>query len=266
MCRWARSRGPRPAVWAVLAAAGVCGAVLGRFAVRVSDHYTPRGCGMHGVGTPLAAAAVFAAVVARFGVAWEVIPPLVAAAALVVLSSVDLRSYRLPDLIVLPAFGVSLMAVSVVSLITGRPVAVAAAAAAALGYGALMWAVRRVNRGGLGLGDVKLAPLLGLHLGWTAAAFHSGWTDIVGLIGQALVISSSVGLAMGASVAVLRRRGLDVLPDPAALGGGAAEGRDEAAEARRSLHPPVMATGFPFGPALAAGTLAAVLFSEALVG
>ena len=202
-----------------------------------------------------------------------------AVAALVTLSVVDLRSYRLPDAIVLPASGVGAMIVVAVSLIIGRPGAAVAAMAAALGYGTLMLTVHEICPRGLGFGDVKLAPLLGLHLGWTADVLHGGWLAVTGLVVQGLLISSSVGLMMGLAVAGLRCMGREALPDPgtesdpgaepdpgtksdpgAELDPGAESGGMPVAAGERLL-----GTGFPFGPALAAGTLIAVLFSEYLL-
>ena len=196
---------------------------------------------------------LLAAVVARFGVGWDTIPPLVAAVSLVTLSVVDWRSGRLPDVITFPASIASLAAIGAASIAAGRPGAIASAAAAALGYGAVMWVAHELRPSGLGFGDVKLGPLLGLHIGWTAATVGQGWWAAVGLAAGALLLSCVIGLAVGLVLALLRRRGLEPRPD---------SGRGPAS-------PPLLGllhTAFPFGPALAAGTMIAVLFPDALLG
>ena len=205
--------------------------------------------------TEFTTAMAFAAVTARFGFTLEAIPALVAATALITLSAVDLRSYRLPDAIVFPSCVVSAAVITAVSLVTGRPEALAVALAAAAGYGTLMWAVHEANPRSLGFGDVKLSPLLGMNLGWTAAAFHDGWTAVFALTAQALLLSSMAGLALGLAVAGLRRAGHDVLPDPDL----------DPAVKPAAPHPSLMATAFPFGPALAVGTMAVMLFPETLL-
>ena len=193
------------------------------------------------------------AVVYRFGVGWAAVPPLVAATSLVVLSAIDLRTYRLPDAVTFPAAATSLVAVVGASLALQRPGAIVSALAVGVGYGGVMWGAHELQPSGLGFGDVKLAPLLGIHVGWVAGALHPGWSPVVGLAAQALLLSSVIGLAMGLGVALLRRLGYRALEDPGARTARAASAR-------------LLDTGFPFGPPLAAGTMAAVLFSPLLVG
>ncbi len=197
-------------------------------------------------------AALLALVVARFGVGWNTIPPLVAAVSLVTLSIVDLRSGRLPDAITFPASAASLAAIVVAAIGDGRPGAIVWALAAALGYGAVMWAAHELKPGSLGFGDVKLSPLLGLHIGWTAAASGQSWWAGASLVAQALVLSCSIGLVTGPALTRLRRPRPQQQPGP---GRGTAP-----APATRLLD-----TAFPFGPALAAGTMITVLFGEALL-
>ena len=128
---------------------------------------------------------------------------------------------------------------------------VAASVAAALGYGAVMWVAHEMRPSGLGFGDVKLSPLLGLNIGWAAATFHRGGWAVVGLVAQALLLSCVIGLATGLVLGLRRRTGRSPGPDA---------GASASATGERLLH-----TAFPFGPALAAGTMVAVLFSEALL-
>lgn len=243
-------------------------------------------------------AAVFAAVGARFGITWAVIVPLILASALVALSAIDLCCYRLPDPITFGAFGASLAAMAAVAPTVGGFGTLPTALAGSAGFGAVLWAAHEISPRGMGFGDVKLGFVCGLHLGWTAGAFHAGWSPVVGLVAGALLLAGLVGVAGGLVVAWLRRRGHQVLPDPAAPpdtdpGPSAPPDRDLAASPdaapgpiaspnpdlaapscaepgskqpdrarpRRLVH-----TSFPFGPALAVGTMAAVLFSEALVG
>lgn len=237
-----------------IALAGALGLVAGRAAAMIVGRYGPRRADRLRVPVvELAMAAVSMAVVARFGIDWTVVPPLVGGGALVTLATVDLQTYRLPDAITLPALGASLVAVSAVSFAVDRPDAIVSAVAAALGYGAVLWAAHELQPRGLGFGDVKLGPLLGLHLGWVADMFHGGWSAVFGLTAQALLLSCLMGVVMGLGVGWLRRRGRQVLPDP------------EPAEAV-AVSTRLVDTSFPFGPALAAGTLAALLFSTALVG
>ncbi len=198
-------------------------------------------------------AALSAAVVARFGVGWNTIPPLVAAVSLTTLSAIDWRCGRLPDAVSLPASAASLAAIAAASMAAGRPGAIVAAVAAALGYGAVMWTAHELKPSSLGFGDVKLSPLLGLHIGWTAAASGQGWLAGATLVAQALVLSCLIGLVTGPVLTRFRRSLPQHLPDP---GNGAAP-----APAARLLD-----TAFPFGPALAAGTMITVLFPGVFLG
>lgn len=73
------------------------------------------------------------------------------------LVAIDAAEHRLPDAIVLPGYPVVLAVVVVDALVTGGaalPVILAGAA-----YGALLLVLHLA--GGMGFGDVKLAPLLG---------------------------------------------------------------------------------------------------------
>lgn len=251
-------------------------------------------------------AAVFAAVGARFGFTWAVIVPLILAAALVALSAIDLCCYRLPDPITFGAFGASLAAMAAVAPTVGGFATLPMALAGSAGFGAVLWAAHEVSPRGMGFGDVKLGFVCGLHLGWTASAFHAGWSPVVGLVAGALLLAGLVGVTGGLVVAWLRRRGHQVLPDPAAPldtdpGPSAPPDTDpdpaappdhdlaaspDATPGPITLPTPDLAapscaeperpnrvrprrlvhTSFPFGPALAVGTMVAVLFSEALVG
>jgi leader peptidase (prepilin peptidase)/N-methyltransferase len=103
------------------------------------------------------------------------------------LIAVDIAEHRLPDAVVLPSLGVAGGAV----LLDGSAVPTALAAAA--GYGLLLLALHVL--GGMGLGDVKLAPVLGL---------------LTGALGPlAAVASPLLAFLTGgvAAVAVLVRRG-----------------------------------------------------------
>lgn len=239
-----------------LVASAVGGLAAGRAGVAVADRFAPPRPRRLPV-QELCTAAACTAVVARFGVGLDVLPPLVAALSLVTLSSVDLRSYRLPDAINLPALGASLLVVGVDSLAAGHRVAVAVSAVSGAFYAAVLWVAHAVRPSALGFGDVKLAATLGVHLGWAAAAQHRSagaiTVDAIALVAYALLGACLVGLATALVVGLLRRRGIDALPDPAQprQPGGGQRLRD---------------TVIPFGPALCGGAMAAVLLSEALVG
>jgi leader peptidase (prepilin peptidase)/N-methyltransferase len=122
------------------------------------------------------------------------------AAVLAALSVIDLKSRRLPDAIVLPAYPVLAALLALASWhgagwgALGRGAVAAAVMAAA--YLVLWLAVP----GGLGLGDVKLAGLLGLGLGWL------GWGQLaVGAL-AAFALGALAG-AVAVAVRRLRRRG-----------------------------------------------------------
>ncbi len=85
-------------------------------------------------------------------------------AALIVCTATDLLRYRVPNAITYP----SIVLVLAATLLMPHADFVAAAAAAALGgFCFLFMAI--LTRGGIGLGDVKLAVLIGAGLGFPAA-------------------------------------------------------------------------------------------------
>ena len=95
------------------------------------------------------------------------------AAVSIALTLIDLDTKRLPDVIVLPSIvaGVVLLAIAA-ALGAGWTTFLRAAAGAAILY-AFYAVVRFISPRGMGGGDVKLAVLVGLFLGWC------GWATLV---------------------------------------------------------------------------------------
>ena len=125
-------------------------------------------------------APLFVAVAARFGWSWELPAFLYLAAVAIALALIDLDVMRLPDKIVLPSYGVAIALLVPVSLVAGDVRGVLRGLMAAV----LLYVVYYLlSFFGLGGGDVKLAPLLGFHLGWL------GW--------DAVAIGAFAGFLLG---------------------------------------------------------------------
>ncbi len=159
-----------------------------------------RDCGAPiGVRYPLVeagTAVLFGATAAWFGPAWHLPAFLYLAAAGVALAVIDVDVHRLPDAIVLPSYvvaGVLLVAAGLVEQDLSALVRAAAGCAALFGL-YLLLAV--VHPAGMGLGDVKLAGVLGMYLGYL------GWAELAvgGFAGFVLggLIGGAIALARGA--------------------------------------------------------------------
>lgn len=138
----------------------------------------------------LATALLFALVGLQFGWDGYVLPALALVAGGVALFMIDLDRQRLPFAIT-GVVGALVVIGLVVDVLLGigsfRLVAVLSAAAWLAVYGGV-WLLTAGR--GMGLGDVALAPVLGLGLGWL------GWgASLVGLLGG-FVIGALVGVAL----------------------------------------------------------------------
>lgn len=114
----------------------------------------------------LATTAVFVAFGLYFGASVEVIAFWLMGASLVVLSAIDLDVRRLPREITYTAITLSAPVLAIAAFALGEPERIVMMLAGALLALAIMAAIHVAARGGMGDGDVRLAPLLGLHLGW----------------------------------------------------------------------------------------------------
>lgn len=195
------------------------------------------------------------AIVARYGLAWRALPPIVAAVTLVALSVIDLRVYRLPNRLVFPAIAVSGLSMVVVAVMIDLVVALPRAVVGAFLFFALLFVSHLISPRGMGFGDVKFALLLGLHLGWTAGSTYRGWAAVMQLVFFALLLACVIGIVLGLLIGVLRRKGRDIAPDPEAVDGG-----EQAGDSERLL-----GHSFPFGPALAAASMLLVLHPDLVV-
>lgn len=138
-------------------------------------------------------AALFVAITLRFGLSPELPAYLYLGAVSLALALIDLDVRRLPNSIVLPSYvvGAALLALPA-ALGPDWPAAGRALLAMAVLF-LVFFAIAYLYRGGMGLGDVKLAGVLGLYLGWL------GWSSVVvgafggfllgGLVGIALMVA-----------------------------------------------------------------------------
>jgi leader peptidase (prepilin peptidase)/N-methyltransferase len=129
----------------------------------------------------LAAAGLVVASFARFGMSGSAVVAAFLVAVLAVLSAIDLERHILPNRIVLPATAVVLTAR--IALSPGRALEWIVAALAASGF---LLLVHLLYPAGMGLGDVKLALLLGAALG----------RDVAPAVLVALVAAAGVGIVM----------------------------------------------------------------------
>jgi leader peptidase (prepilin peptidase)/N-methyltransferase len=122
----------------------------------------------------------------RFGAAWDLPAFLVLAVAGVLLADVDLRHRLLPNRLLAPAFGAGAVLLAGAAALTGDWTALLRAGLGAAALFAVFLALALISPRSMGMGDVKLAGLIGLYLGWL------GWSTLVigalaGFVVQALV-------------------------------------------------------------------------------
>lgn len=177
----------------VIAAAAVGGLVVGGMVNRAAGAFPWDGAGSGPAVRPplleLATAALFVLVVLRLGVVWALPAFLVVAGAGVLLAAVDLRHRLLPNRVIGPAVVATAALLTVAAAVRGswEELGRAALGAVVLFAGYLVLAL--ISPGGLGMGDVKLAGLLGLPLGWL------GW--------DVLLLGAVAGFVVQAVLALL---------------------------------------------------------------
>jgi leader peptidase (prepilin peptidase) / N-methyltransferase len=162
-----------------------------------------RGCGARIGVEPLIIeivnAGLFAAMAVEFGLSWELAAFCVFAAGLVALSAIDLKTKRLPRQVTYTTAAIGAPLLVIAALVNDEPERIWMAALGAGIAFAFMLLIYIVSRGGMGDGDVRLAPLLGMHLGWLNPGIV-----MVGLF-LGFLLGAIVGVALMASGVAGRR-------------------------------------------------------------
>ena len=162
-------------------------------------------------------AVTFGALALRFGLSW-ILPALLAfAAASTVLTLVDLAEKRLPNAVVFPTLAVVAALLVPPTWASGAWIALAWAAAGSAAMFGVYFVLALISPSSMGLGDVKLALVIGLLLGWfglnawlvglLAAFVVGGVIAIVALILRRVTLRGSIpfgpSMLAGALIALL---------------------------------------------------------------
>ena len=123
------------------------------------------------------------------GLGWAVPAYLALAFVCVVLAVIDASTRLLPNRITYPAFPVVLGLLLVASVGLGDLGRLGRGLLAAVAVGGFFLALALISPGGMGLGDVKLAPTLGLALGWLS------WGSVAFGVFAGFLLGGLAGLA-----------------------------------------------------------------------
>jgi leader peptidase (prepilin peptidase)/N-methyltransferase len=155
---------------------------------------------------PAATAVALGLVAGRLGGRPELFPFGVLAVVGVALAFVDVTAHRLPDSLTLPAYPAVLAGLAVTAGVRGDGGRLVTAAAASLTVAGCYLLLVLARPRQLGLGDLKLAGLLGLGLGWL------GWPALLAGSVLPFILFSLCALGLLAAGRVGRRTALPFGP------------------------------------------------------
>lgn len=140
----------------------------------------------------LGTAALFAVAALRIGLDWALPAYLLFVAVLLVVAVIDLEHYIVPNRIVFPTLLASLPLLAIAALLGGEWGRLATAVLGALAASNGLLLIHLLHPRGMGMGDVKLALVLGLFLGWldlahVALGLFLGF--LLGAVGGVLLIA-----------------------------------------------------------------------------
>jgi leader peptidase (prepilin peptidase) / N-methyltransferase len=147
-----------------------------------------------------ATAGLFAGVAARIGFSWTLPAYLVLAAGLLALACTDMEHLLLPKRIVYPVLGLFGALLVVAAAITGHWHNLFVAGVSGAVWFAIFFAMNFISPRALGFGDVRLAPVLGLALGWLGVRYV-----LLGFF-AANLIGAIIGIALIASKRMSRQQ------------------------------------------------------------
>ena len=128
------------------------------------------------------------------------------AAVSVALALIDIAVHRLPDRIIVPSYIVGVVLLGAASVLSGDGERALRAGIAMIALAAAYFLMALVYPGGMGLGDVKLAGLIGLYLGFT------GWGALaVGAISAFILAGIFAGVLIATGKAT-RKSGIPFGP------------------------------------------------------
>jgi leader peptidase (prepilin peptidase)/N-methyltransferase len=146
----------------------------------------------------LGTALVFVLAALRFELSWELPSFLFLAGAGVLLAVIDGQHKLLPDRVTLPSIGIGVGLLAVAAVATGNGAPLLRSVLGAVVLYVVFVALVLISPRSIGMGDAKLAALLGLYLGWL------GW--------EVLLLGTAAGFVVQAVLALVllatRRIGL----------------------------------------------------------
>jgi leader peptidase (prepilin peptidase)/N-methyltransferase len=146
---------------------------------------------------------VWALVAARLGLTWQLPAFLAYATTLIVLSAVDFDERRIPNKVLGPMAIVGALLLLGAAFATGELPALPRLVIGAVAYAVPMLGLGLITPGAMGMGDVKLAGYIGMHLAWFGLAHV--------LVGAFLAFL--IGAIAGLSLVALRKKGRkDMVP------------------------------------------------------
>lgn len=201
--------------------AAILGAVLGWWPLAAWTQRSTQGERMPLRTVRIAGATItaitFGALSFRFGLSW-ILPALLAfAAASTVLTLVDLAEKRLPNAVIFPTLAVVAVLLLPPTWISGEWVALLWALIGAAAMFAVYFLLALISPSSMGMGDVKLALVIGLLLGWfglnawlvalLAAFVVGGLVALVALLLRRVTLRGSIpfgpSMLAGALIALL---------------------------------------------------------------
>ena len=145
----------------------------------------------------LGTAVVFGVLAWHFGFDWALPAYLYLGAISVALAMIDIDVHRLPNAIVLPSYGVAATLLLLAAALTGEWASLLRAGLGGAALFAVYFLLAFIYPAGMGFGDVKLAGVLGIYLGWLGwgVLLVGGFLGFLlgGVMGAALMAVNKVG-------------------------------------------------------------------------